>query len=123
MPIFLFTVRTNNRMMAGMGGRGMNPGTMGSSLMSFDKQTGKKLYPKEPYAREFNSNEGLFTGVDVNPRSGSVELIRPNFKIVHSVDTDDRSARADGPGEVQGGASVGAESEKILHGGAIIEKK
>jgi tetratricopeptide (TPR) repeat protein len=118
-PVLLFTVRTNNRMMAGMGGRGFNPGMMGGSVMCIEKRTAKLKYKGE-----FNNNEGLFTALDVNPRNGTVELIRNNLKIVHSLDTDDqRSARAEGPGEAKGGASVSPESDKILHGGAIIEKK
>jgi hypothetical protein len=131
MSVLLFAVRSNNRMMGmgGMGGKpGFNPGMAGmqtSSVISIEKRTGKRLYPlKDSSPREFNNNEGLFTALDVNPRNGTVELIRNNLKIVHSLDTDDqRSARADGPAEGKESSGTGIESKKILHGGAIIEKK
>jgi len=136
MSVLLFAVRTNNNRMMGMGGmggpgggRGFNPGMAGmqtSSVISVEKRTGKRVYPnpKDPSPREFNNNEGLFRALDVNPRNGTVELIRNNLKIVHYLDTDDqRSARADGPAEGKESSGTGVDSKKILHGGAIIEKK
>jgi outer membrane protein assembly factor BamB/tetratricopeptide (TPR) repeat protein len=130
MPILLFAVRNNNRMMGmgGMGGMGgrvvFNAGGMGGmaggSVMSIEKRTGKlKFSPKE-----YNNNEGLFSALDVNPRNGTVELIRNNLKIVHSLDTDDqKSARADESTEERSLRGPQVESKKILGGGAIIEKK
>jgi hypothetical protein len=122
MPVLLFAVRTNMNRMMGMGGPGarFNPGMMSGSVMSIEKRTGKlKFGPKE-----YNQNDGLFMALDVNPRNGTVELVRPNLKIVHYLETEDqRSARADAPGESNGDTGLRGDPGKILHGGAIIEKK
>jgi hypothetical protein len=124
MPALLFAVRTNmNRMagMGGMGGRGFNPGMMGSSVISIDKRTGKRLYPLD---KEYPNDGNPFNTLDINPRNATVEFTRPNLKIVHYLETDDQlSARADGAGEANGDGGSRTEPEKVLQGGAIIEKK
>lgn len=113
MPILLFTTRSN-RMLR----QGFNQGMMNtSSVKSFIKSTGKAFWEKE------YNNGNMFMTVNVNPRNGTVELVRADVKIVHDLETDDsRSARADGPASSKG-ANSGEDTEKILHGGAIIEKK
>jgi outer membrane protein assembly factor BamB len=114
MPILLFTTRSN-RMLR----QGFNQGMMNaSSVKSYDKRTGKAFWEKE-----FNNNGNMFTTVNVNPRNGTVELVRVDLKIIHDLESDDRrSARAEGSANAKG-ANSGEESEKIIHGGAIIEKK
>jgi hypothetical protein len=74
--------------------------------------------------KDYNNNDGTtFFALNANPRTGTVELIRHNMKIVHELDADDsRAARADGSAESKS-TNFGGESEKIIHGGAIIEKK
>jgi hypothetical protein len=75
--------------------------------------------------KDYNNNDGTtFFALNVNPRNGTVELIRHNMKIVHELlDSDDRrAASASGSAESKP-TNFGDESEKIIHGGAIIEKK
>ena len=114
MPILLFASRSN-RMMR----QGFNQMVNAGSVMSIEKRTGKLKFTKE-----YNNNDGTtFFALNVNPRNGMVELIRHNMKIVHELDSDDRrTARADGSAESKATHS-GDETEKIIHGGAIIEKK
>ena len=116
MPILLFATRSNRMMRQGFN-QMMNTG----SVMSIEKRTGKqKLIPKEYN----NNNDGTtFFALNVNPRNGTVELIRHNLKIVHELlDSDDRQASREGGAESKPTHSREG-SEKIIHGGAIIEKK
>jgi len=114
LPVLLFTARSNR-----MFRQGFNQGMMNmSNVVSVEKRTGKILIDKE------YSNDGfMFFALNINPRNGTVELIRPNLKIEHDLDTDDRRA-ARGIGlEDSKGANFGEDKEKIITGGAIIQKK
>jgi hypothetical protein len=114
LPILLFTTRSNRVFR-----QGFNQGMMNSgSVMSIAKRTGKLFHTKED-----NNDGNLFFALNINPRTGTTDFIRPNLKITYELGTDDRqAARADGL-EDSKGTKVGGESEKIIHSGAIIEKK
>jgi hypothetical protein len=95
LPILLFTARSQRAANAA-GGINRGGGIMQvAATKSFDKRTGKLLYDKEQ-----NNQANQFYALNVNVRTGTIELVGYNIKIIHAPETDvlGDGAKTGGPG-------------------------